>query len=88
MNKLQQIILSVIEEMDWGGVYGSMSGPSAEQGTLLYNTDSYATGSNIIANNNFPMQKRTFSELINQKKNKKNGKQKQKQRKSVRKTNL
>lgn len=78
MNKLQQIILNVIEEMEWSGVYGSMSGPSAEQGTQLYNTDSYATGSNIIANNNFPMQKRTFPELINQKKNKK---QKKKQKK-------
>jgi len=73
MNKLQQIILNVIEEMEWSGVYGSMSGPSAEQGTQLYNTDSYATGSNINPNNNFPMQKRTFPELIN-----KNKKQKKK----------
>ena len=88
MNKLQQIILNVIEEMDWGGVYGSMSGPSVDVGNQLNNTDSYATGSNIIPNNKFPMQKRTFPELITQRKNKKNGKQKQKQRKSVRKTNL
>ena len=88
MNKLQQIILNVIEEMEWAGVYGSMSGPSAEQGNQLYATDSYATGSNILATKNFPVQKRTFPELINQKKRKKNGKQKQKQRKSIRKTAL
>jgi hypothetical protein len=88
MNKLQQIILKVIEEMNWGGVYGSLPASSSSPNNSLYNTDSYASGSNVITNPNVPIQKRTFPELINQKKKKKNGKQKQKQRKSIRKTNL
>lgn len=82
MNKLQQIIFKIIEEMEWADVYGSLPAPSNPINNTLNNTDSYATGSNVIPSKNIPIQKRNFPELINtskkRKKTKKNGKQKQK----------
>lgn len=81
MNKLQQIIFNIIEEMEWSDAYGSLPAPSITVNNVLNNTDSYASGSNVIPNKNIPIQKRNFPELINtnkkqKKKKKKNGKQK------------
>lgn len=94
MNKLQQIILEVIEEMDVAGVYGSLPSASVQTGNQLQNQDSYSTGYHGMPFKG-AIQKRNFPELINQQtlsnknlklpklsktksKKKKNGKQKQK----------
>jgi hypothetical protein len=90
MNKLQQIIFDVIEEMQAGDVYGSLPANSIQTGNQLYNQDSYAKGYQGIPFKG-AIQKRTFPELITAKntkltnlkttkkpKKKKNGKQKQK----------
>lgn len=66
MNKLQQIILDVIEEMDVAGVYGSLPSASIQTGNQLQNQDSYSTGYHGIPFKG-AIQKRTFPELINQK---------------------
>lgn len=90
MNKLQQIIFDVIEEMQAADVYGSLPADSVQTGNQLNNTDSYAKGYHGIPFKG-AIQRRTFPELItsktnkttnlkisNKSKKKKNGKQKQK----------
>ena len=66
MNRLQQIILNVIEEMDVAGVYGSLPSASSQIGNQLQNQDSYSTGYHGIPFKG-AIQKRNFPELITQK---------------------
>ena len=87
MNKLQQIIFDVIEEMMSADVYGSLPSTSMPSDNQLYNQDTYSKGYHGIPFKS-AIQKRKFPELMAAKTNKitnlrvvkkkKNGKQKQK----------